>query len=331
MPIVNAKEKTNDAVGLISKFQSGEITPIQTNHEWLDEVLLGGLLPSTILTVGGLSNHGKTHFLQKIENNILDSQKDVVLLRCNWESTVYKLLLRKIKERTGVKITDLLYNEPKGELLQQIKESCAQERRDGLYYLEEPSSPKEFYNEVSALLEAHKDKKVLVSIDHVGLVKGREKESIDGLFEQMNLLKKEHDFVCFIPLIQMHREKLLARSGNILQQAPMQTDFYGSDQLFQLSDAVVAVFMPSKIGIQEKYMCFTKNKYEYIDPKLIKSGGNKWNHFKPEGNIFYHAVKTRDVDGGMEDFKDVWVEQMFEVEEPLVDDSVPFDEDILNT
>ena len=104
MPIKSAREKTDEAVKSIAKFQKGEILPISTGFEWLDKHLLGGFLPSTIVTIGGLSNHGKTYLMQKIENNVIDNNTDVVLLRCNWESAVYKLLLRKITQKTDMKI-----------------------------------------------------------------------------------------------------------------------------------------------------------------------------------------------------------------------------------
>lgn len=333
MPIVKAIHKTDEAVRTIGRFQSGEIKPVSTGIEWLDKILLGGLLPSTILTLGGLSNHGKTHMLQRIENNILDVYDDVVLLRCNWESTVYKLLLRKIKEKTGAGITEILYNTPKGKTLEEIKSICNQERRDGLYYLEETTTPNEFYKAVSGFLREEgydaqgKPKRVLVSIDHVGLVKGREKASIDGLFEMMNILKKEHPFVMFIPLIQMGREKILNRKNDIMSHQPNQTDFYGSDQLFQLSDAVVAVFNPYKIGVEGKYMKFGKHRYTYIDPQFIVDGGERWNHFLPDGNIFYHAVKSRDIED-MADFQDVWVENIFTVEKHEPQKKVRTEEDV---
>ena len=67
MPIISAKQKTDEAVKSIAQFQSGAIKPISTGFSWLDGHLLGGFLPSTIMTIGGLSNHGKTYLMQKLE------------------------------------------------------------------------------------------------------------------------------------------------------------------------------------------------------------------------------------------------------------------------
>ena len=178
MPIVSAKQKTDEAVKSIAKFQSGQITPISTGFPWLDKHLLGGFLPSTIMTIGGLSNHGKTYLMQKLENYVLDTSEEVVLLRCNWESAVYKLLLRKITQKTNMKMSEVLFNLPEGKNLEDIKEICRQERRDGLFYSEEPVTACQFGEEVATFLQENIDKKVMITIDHVGLVKGREKSEI---------------------------------------------------------------------------------------------------------------------------------------------------------
>jgi replicative DNA helicase len=314
MPIVSAKQKTDEAVKSIAKFQTGQIKPISTGFEWLDKHLLGGFLPSTIMTIGGLSNHGKTYLMQKLENYVLDTSEDVVLLRCNWESAVYKLLLRKITQKTNMKMSEVLFNLPEGKNLEDIREICKQERRDGLFYSEEPVTACQFGEEVATFLQENVDKKVMITIDHVGLVKGREKSEIDALFEEMNKLKKMHPYVFFVPLMQLKRD-LLDRVGNHPSEAPRQLDFYGSDQLFQLSDLVMAVYNPYKVGSVGKYMVFSKYGYEYVDMEFIVEGGGKYNHFKPEGNYFYHMLKSRDIED-MEGFEDVWVEKLFDVKEP---------------
>jgi archaellum biogenesis ATPase FlaH len=311
MPIKSAKEKTDEAVRSIAKFQTGEIAPISTGFEWLDKHLLGGFLPSTIMTIGGLSNHGKTYLMQKIENSVIDNNVDVVLLRCNWESAVYKLLLRKITQKTDMKMSEVLFNTPHGDNL----------RRDGLYYYEEPVTARQFGDEVAEFLQYNLDKKVMITIDHVGLVKGREKGEIDALFEEMNKLKKNHPYVFFLPLMQLKRD-LLDRVGNHPSEAPRQLDFYGSDQLFQLSDLVLAVYNPYKVGATGKYMVFSKFAYQYVDEQFIEEGGGKYNHFIPEGNYFYHMLKSRDIED-MEGFEDVWVEKLFDVRQPEEEEKNP--------
>ena len=315
MPIVSSKEKTNEAVRLISQFQTGNVTPLYMGDDplfrWLSGIMVADLLPGTILTIGGLSNHGKTHFLQRLENNIIKSNKDVVLLRCNWESNVYKLLSRTIVMETKISMKELLLNEPKGTLKDSIKEICDRERQEGLFYYEDSVDATQFIKDVGDFLAAHIDKKVVISIDHVGLVKGREKSAIDALFEAMNYLKKQHPYVVFIPLMQLERSKLLNRLGDHYKEAPNRSDFYGSDQLFQVSDGVIVVYNPYRERQQEKYMKFLKGGFSYIDDSF-KIGSDKYEHFDAEGNIFYHAVKARDIND-MENFQSVFVESIYKV------------------
>lgn len=319
MPIVSSEVKTNEAVRLISKFQKGDITPLYLGPEplfrWVGDVMVADLLPSTILTLAGLSNHGKTHLLQRIENALLDHNDDVVILRCNWESTVYKLLARTIKLQTDISMKSLLMEQPSPAMQQRIKKICDKERREGIYYYEDSVDVPTFQAEVLEFLNQHPTKKIVISIDHVGLVKGREKAAIDALFEAMNFLKKQHPYVVFLPLMQLERSKLIGRLGDNFKEAPNRGDLYGSDQLLQVSDGVIVVYNPAKEGSMGKYMKFFKGKYDYVDASLRTMTGDKYEHFIPEGNIFYHAIKARDIDD-IQTFKGVFVEHIYDVKEP---------------
>jgi len=121
----------------------------------------------------------------------------------------------------------------------------------------------------------------------------------------------------FIVLMQLEKSKLPARLGQHFKEAPTRDDFYGSDQLFQVSYGVFTVYNPYKIGAQTKFMKFTKDRYQYLSEFMV-NGGDKWNHFDPRGNIFYHAIKARDIDS-MEDFKEVFIESLYDVKEPEVE------------
>jgi archaellum biogenesis ATPase FlaH len=314
--ILPSQSKVDEAVALIKRFQSGEITPIDTGNEWINRHALGGLLPGTILTIGGMSNHGKTHLMSNIESHILSTQKDVKLIRCNWESNVYKLIVRRMKAETGMKMSEILFNEFTGEEARIFEKIISEERSEQVMYMEEPEKADVFLNELGELLQQPeaRDSKVLVSIDHVGLTPGREKAAQDALFESMNALKKSHPFLCFLPLIQMRRDGILQRIDNPNTHYPQQVDFYGTDQLFQLSDLVLAVFQPARLGIQDRYMLFKQDDYEYLrkkDLSFFTDYGTNSSAFVPEGNIFYHAVKSRDIDD-LSDFQGVWVEQLYE-------------------
>lgn len=331
MPIVPARIKTKEAVDLIAKFQSGEIKPISFGSDplgiWLDDLMVGGMLPGSVVTFGGLSGHGKTHFLQRIENNIISQGDDIILVRCNFESTVYKLLLRKIKQKTKLKIKDVLLNKQTGQNLENIKGICREEMRDGIFFYEDIVSPQKFLEEFSEFMLANMDKRIVVSIDHVGLIQGREKQAIDELFEVLNKLKKLHPYTIFLPLMQLERDKLINRRGDTLKEHPIRSDYYGSDQLYQVSDGVITIYNPFKVTPLQKYMKFPKGRYDNYLSEFIISGGEKWNHFNCEGVMFYHATKIRD-DDSLEEYNDVFIERLYTPKEvitaPKIDEELDF-------
>ena len=57
--LVRDNRSINDAVKTLSKFQSGEMNPVKTSFEFLNEICLGGLLPNLILAILGRPSHGK--------------------------------------------------------------------------------------------------------------------------------------------------------------------------------------------------------------------------------------------------------------------------------
>lgn len=51
MSLKTSKELTDQSVKLLSKFQSGELKPISTGIDHLDEALLGGFLQALFLVL----------------------------------------------------------------------------------------------------------------------------------------------------------------------------------------------------------------------------------------------------------------------------------------
>jgi len=309
--ILTSKEITDDAIKLIGQFQKGTIKPISCGDDafgqWLNNSLLGGLLPGTICSISGPSGMGKTHLLQRIENHIIETEKDVVLLRVQWEGSPLNLILRKIYQKTGLKMKDVLFNKQTGSNLEAIRKVTDEERQPNVFVIQKILSSSEFYNEVSEFLKLHLDKKVVISLDHTTLVKGNTKEAVDSLFEAFNRLKREHPYCCFLPLVQSERTRLQERLGNHKTENPNRSDLYGSDGIYQLSDLVLFLYDPYKAGALQKYMVFNKKKYNYISPEFIIDGGSTWNHFNPINNIFYHLIKIRDIND-IENIQDVFVE-----------------------
>ncbi|MDC7248650.1 MAG: DnaB-like helicase C-terminal domain-containing protein, partial [Sphaerochaetaceae bacterium] len=258
--IKKAKDLVKAAKEQIKRYQSGKDKPIKTRYTHFNDNSLGGIFSGMIITIAGISGSGKTHVLQELENDIFDKElnpdcDEYVLLRCNWEMTVYKLLLRKLKNKLERTMRHILFNAPKGDELNKFNEVCESEENDNIFYLEEPTDPKTWYENVHAFLtENIKKKQVIVTIDHLALVRdllGNKKKAMDDLVEYINSLKKEFKNVSFVLVSQMNRD--IEGRTDVRHLAPKRSDLYNTDTLFQISDLVIVIHNPYKLG-HEKYM-----------------------------------------------------------------------------
>ena len=315
--ITKAIDLVNVAVRQIIKYQTHEDSPIRTRFDHFNNNALGGIFKGNIITIGAISGSGKSYVLQQIEEDIFNEElnpdcKDYVLLRCNWEMTVFKLLLRKLKRNLRKSVTDILFKSPEGEDLNKFKNVCDSERSDRIFYLEDPTDPQTWYNAVRSFLGENKEKKhVVVTIDHIALVRdvfGSKKTAMDTLIENINMLKKEFVNVSFIILSQLNRD--IENRTDIQNLAPKRSDLYNSDTIFHISDIVLVLHNPFKLG-HSLYMNIPglavdsegntlDNRYAYLHEYMEKVD-NKWTHFVTAGNVFWHYLKVRELEEGYVD------------------------------
>lgn len=314
MPLKTSKELTDETVKLIARFKSGKLKPIPTGIPHLDEALLGGLLPSSCVGIIGRSQHGKTYDIERIQRHILDNNPDVIYLNCNWEMEYMKLLIRDISQRTGDSVKKVLFDPLTEETTKEFKDICDKHRVDNIYYQNEPVSDEEFAQDVEGLISKYPDKKIVITIDNLENIlrtKGTQKDCMDALLYQINVLKKKHPFICFIILNQMNRE-YLSRMDNIKNQKPNELDVYGSDQLLKLCDVAYIKMIPWKLGIRDRFMIFGDNQYSWLEDHKIENG-NRYS-FDPFGRAYYFYIKQRQPEDE-KNIKDVFVEVMFTKEE----------------
>jgi replicative DNA helicase len=321
--IKQAKDLVNAAVKQIGLYQSGKETPIKTRFELFNRNALGGIFKGNIITIAGASGMGKSHFLQQIEEDIFNKElnpncDNYVLLRVNWEMSVFKLLLRRLKSAIGKPIIDILFTEPDEDTLAKMSVECDKERNENIFYLEEALDPEEFYKVTREFLEEHKDKDhVIITVDHMALAKassGNKKAAIDDTVEYINKLKREFNNASFLPLTQLNRE--IEGRTDVRFLNPRRSDIYASDTIFQISDMVVAVHSPFKLG-HTKYMAFETADYEYLSKYMTKPGERKSN-FMTKGLVFHHYMKMRELQEGRYAY-DLHIEEMSSFR-PSVDD-----------
>jgi KaiC/GvpD/RAD55 family RecA-like ATPase len=309
------KELTDETVGTIQKFQSGELKVISTGIDHLDDALLSGLTPGIVLGIIGRSSHGKSFDMERIQRHILKTQDDVLYVNCNWELSHFKLLLRDISQRTADNIGKILFEKPTEDELIKLKEIYDDNRTENVLYQNEPVTPDVFREDIEKVILENPTKKIVVAIDNLENIlvsKGSQKESMDALLYQVNRLKNIHPYICFIVLNQMNQNYLL-RMDNPKNQRPIDSDIYGSDQLYKLCDVLYVKLIPWKLGIREKFMIFGKDMYHWLEAHKLLGNGNTAS-FDPFGRAFYFYLKLRAVKDE-KNIQDLHIEQMFTKEE----------------
>ena len=310
MAIKTGKQVTKVAIDKIKSFQSGELKPIVTRDPELNDMLLGGFLPATILGIVARSSHGKTFKLEEIQDDILELNDNVAMLQCNWELEVEKLIVRDVSHYTGRSAKSILLEEPDGQIKDAINRTYKKFARDNMYFQDEPVSPETFNTDVLQFLANNKDKRVIITIDNMeNLLVGPkgQKATMDELLKNINILKKSHPFVAFIILNQANND-ITKRTEDPRGHRPKSSDIYGSDALFKLCDVVLFKVIPYKLGIQEKFMVFGKDSYSWLEEHKLPGIGNT-RSFDPVGKSFDFYLKHRRI--GEKNVPDVFVTQMF--------------------
>jgi hypothetical protein len=273
-------------------------------------MLLGGLLPGTVRGIAARSGHGKTHELEKIQRAIIDYDSSVVILQCNWELELLKLLTRDIAVRTKKTAKEVMFKAPEGETLDVFRTVCEKFRGENMYFQEEPVSSEEFETDVMGLIDNNLNKRIVVTIDNLEnilITDGSQKASMDKLLKTVNVLKKRHPFVAFIILNQANNE-LTKRADDPKRHKPMESDIYGTDQLFKLCDVVLFKVIPTKLGIYDKFMIFSENRYDWLEEFKVPSGASAMT-FDPFGCVFRFFLKHRRV--GEDNVEDLFIERMY--------------------
>ena len=317
MALYKSTELTDKTVALLARFKSGELKPIPTGIPHLDDALLGGLLPSTIVGIVGRSQHGKSYDMERIQRNLLngDDSDNLIFVNCNWELTHFKILVRDITERTGESAKKVLFDPITKESGEQLKKICDLHRTDNVLYQNEPVTADIFEKDIEQVIKDNPDKKIIVAIDNLENIlrdKGSQKDCMDALLYKVNVLKNKHSFIAFIILNQMNQNYLL-RMDNIKHQRPSESDVYGSDQLTKLCDVLYIKMIPWKLGIKDKFMLFHESQYDWLSDHKLDGTGSK-EHFDPYGRAYYFYLKLRQPEDP-KNIRDVFVDVMFTKEE----------------
>ena len=315
--IFDSADLIEEATKTLLKFQRKELQPIKFRKKYINGALLGGLFQGTVFGIAGSSGHGKTTIMQELEEDILNPElnpdcESYVILKNNYEMSIFKLFLRSLKNSLNLKIADLLGNEftPDQEIIFNAIKTRESDPR--IKYFPNPTDPTTWFIAVEQFIKDNADKNhIIITIDHIALVKqtfAGKKDAIDNLIEYINYLKNKYNNVSFIILSQLNRN--IEDRDNPKNSAPKKGDLYQSDFLYQLSDVILVVHNPYKFGLQE-HMVIGKEMYPYLR-EYKKNPDAKTTTFLTKGNIFYHFIKLREDEN--QTVPDLYIEKLVKSE-----------------
>lgn len=315
MAIRPVKEVAREALATLKKYQSGELKPVKTGREWLDNIF-GGLIPQDIVVIAGASGMGKSFEAQRVKNYIMDEEnnpdaKEYVWLDDSLEMRLLSNIIRDLNknlEKSKKKILTEKFTRPEEQLVNNYYKSIS----DGRYFIDEEAlTPDEFEKRTRAFLDLHKDKKaVFITLDHIALEKsgvGDKKGAIDGIVEAINRMKKDYPNAIWIILSQLNRKILSRIKDGDMMAMPNREDLYNSDVMYHIADYLYVTHNPYRLGINE-FSRVNSKQYDYLEEHFVGEPDKKGKvSFATLAKIFYIVLKSRESDVI---FDDIFIEDI---------------------
>lgn len=314
MEILNYKDVVFEAAKEIKTYQDGFKGVIKTGRPWLDDIF--PVVNGSVITIGAGSGIGKSYELARILNTILDKDvnprsENFVTLNVSLEMRVRSLLLRALNKKLGKSKKDILLEQFTEEETALANEYFISVNDNRQYISQVPTTPSKFYAGCKTFLSQHRDKdSVIISVDHIALIgadKGEGRNQvIEAFIERVNDLKMEFENVIFILLSQTNADIIKRAKDRDNMAQPQDSDLYYSNFCFQVSDYVVVIFSPLKVGINE-YASLNPDRYSHLKKYFLEPDKKGRVALEVFGVLYYHLLKIREGDSG---FIDIYAEDL---------------------
>lgn len=301
MPIKPIAELANSAFDELKKIQSGEKLLVKTGDPLIDDHI-GGLLPGDAVVISGLSGHGKSEFLFRKRESVLDvkvnpNAENYVWLNYNLEVKIFNVVLRGLHRKLGKKKQDILFKEFTEEEKELANEyfTMLQDKRQ--FIEQEQTTSNDFYTKTKEFLEEHKDKDAVhVSFDHAALNADNDtQKGIEEIVKAVNKLKLKYHNAYFWIVSQLNRTILgrIAEKNN--NSVPNAGDLYASSTMDFISSYNIVVFNANKVGI-DQFMKVSPDRYDYLSEHFGDEDSKGRRSFDTVGKLFFKILKTRESD-----------------------------------
>lgn len=255
-------ESTNEAVTYIEQRRKHEVNSLKTGSPKFNKMCMGGIEPNTIYTVTGISGSGKSSFVNKLETDIIDLNKEqkVIVLDFTFEMLSSRNVARKLSSKLRKTTSELfsVENELSETAFDSVKVEAENLKNYNIYYVDTPGSVEDiattieyFYNTKVKVLG--NDTKFVIILDHLLLVEGDTTETALKTISELQKLfirVKKLPNTTIIQLSQMNRNiEKPERISNPSMHYPMRSDISSADTIFHASDYVICIHRPELLGI----------------------------------------------------------------------------------
>ena len=252
----------------IQKRFSGEIKSVKLPWNSWNKIYMDGWEWGWIITIAGMSGSGKTAIWNILESAFFEQNPDeeFEILSFNFEMLARRLIGRKISGELGKSLKKIYSADSSGNLtpeeLAYIADSLKSRTTNyPIHYVELPGTPKQIGDTILNFIRKNLEgsrKGLIVGLDHATLVRRAagfdERTTLIELMSMFNEMKKIFPKSIFVILSQLNRnieatERKSTYGASKALHYPQKSDIFGSDALFQFSDAVIVPHRPEQLGL----------------------------------------------------------------------------------
>ena len=193
-------EAAKEIVTYIDNRRKGKVRSLRTKWLKFNKKCMGGIEPNTIYTIAGISGSGKSSFINSLETDLFDLNKDIefVVLSFNWEMLSSRQVGRKLSYRLEKTTSELYSSSSKvsDEDYNNITKTAIELSNYPIYYVDMPGTVQEVKNTILTFYSNPeiKGKWLITILDHTLLTKGKggdsEREILSDLQKMFMEIKK---------------------------------------------------------------------------------------------------------------------------------------------